>query len=202
MELLSIQESLAQLYKSADLGLVMANMEGVFDANEAALRMFGFSREEMREGKLSWRELTPPEYEQLDRNALQQIRDFGACVPFEKEFVLRDGTRFPFMIGAVRLTEDPMSWAAYLLSLRENRRMAGVEQSARDLRAKSKLVNELAHELNNPLAGLTFALHLLGTRPDVGTEDTKKLLRSAVEMVDRISETVQRMLAASELHNG
>jgi PAS domain S-box-containing protein len=197
METASLQESLAQLYKSADLGLVIADLERVVDANEAALRMFGFTREEMHNGHLSWQELTPPEYRSLDENALAQIREFGACVPFEKEFLLRDGTRFPFIIGAVRLTTEPLSWAAYLLSLRENRRMASAEQRARDLKSKSALVNQLAHELNNPLAALTFIIHLLGTREDVVTEETKKLLNSACELVERISATVQRVLAAT-----
>jgi PAS domain S-box-containing protein len=193
----SIQESLAELYKSADLGLVMADMDRVIDANEAALRMFGFTREEMRAGKLSWLELTPPEYRHADENALAQISEFGACIPFEKEFVLRDGTRFPFIIGAVRLTTEPLSWAAYLLSLSENRRMASAERRAHELRLKSTLVNQLAHELNNPLAALTFVIHLLGTRSDVETDETKKLLTTACELVERISGTVQRVLAAT-----
>ena len=197
MESPSIQESLAELYKSSDLGLVMADMEHVFDANEAALRMFGYSRAEMREGKLNWQELTPPEFRHLDESALAQIQEFGACVPFEKEFILRDGTRFPFIIGAVRLTTQPLTWAAYLLSLRENRRLAASEQRARDLKSKSDLVNQLAHELNNPLAGLTFIIHLLGTREDVTTDETRKLLGSACELVERISGTVQRVLAAT-----
>ncbi|ABF39716.1 signal transduction histidine kinase, nitrogen specific, NtrB [Candidatus Koribacter versatilis Ellin345] len=197
MENLSIHESLSELYKSADLGLVMADMERVFDANEAALQMFGFTRAEMHEGKLNWLELTPPEYRQLDENALAQLREFGTCVPFEKEFVLRDGTRFPFIIGGVRLTQQPLSWAAYLLSLRENRRIASVEQSARDLKAKTRLINHLAHELNNPLAGLTFVIHLLGTRQDVATDDTKKLLGTASQLVERISATVQHVLVAT-----
>ncbi len=193
----SIQESLAELYQNADLGLVMADMDHIFDANEAALRMFGFTRAEMREGKLSWQELTAPEYQNLDENALAQLREFGTCVPFEKEFILRDGTRFPFIIGGVRLTSEPLTWAAYLLSLRENRRIAAVEQSARDLKAKTALINQFAHELNNPLAGLTFVIHLLGTREDIVTDETKKLLHTACGLVDRISATIQHVLAAT-----
>lgn len=198
MELYSLQESLSQLYERSDLGLVIADMDRVLDANDAALRMFGFNREEMRAGKLSWVALTPPEFMHRDINALQQLREFGACVPFEKEFILRDGSRFPFMIGGVRLSADPLSWAAYFVSLSENRRAASAEQDARDLKAKTRLVNQLAHELNNPLAGLTFVLHLLGTRPDVSTDDTKKLLNTASDLVDRLSETVQRVLAATD----
>lgn len=192
-----VQDSLAQLYQRADLGLVIADEQRVTDANDAALRMFGFTREEMRAGKVSWKALTPPEYTQADEKALEQMRETGACLPFEKEFVLRDGTRFPFVIGAVVLTQEPMTWAAYILSLRENRRLASIEQDARDLKAKTKLVNQLAHELNNPLAGLTFVLHLLNSREDHNPAETKKLLSSATVLVERISSSVQHVLAVT-----
>ena len=197
MESKSIQESLSQLYARADLGLVIADEERVIDANEAALRMFGFTREELQNGMVSWRELTPPEYAELDEKAVEQMRESGACVPFEKEFILRDGTRFPFVIGAVVLTQEPMTWAAYILSLRENRRLAAMEQDARELKARTRLANQLAHELNNPLAGLTFIVHLLKSRAEVDTPEMRKLLDSATELVDRISASVQRVLAVT-----
>ena len=199
MEMHSLQDSLAQLYQRADLGLVIADEQRVVDANDAALRMFGFTRDELREGFLSWKALTPPEYADLDATAVQQMRESGACVPFEKEFVLRDGTRFPFIIGAVVLTQEPLTWAAYILSLRENRRLAAIEQDSRDMKAKTKLVNHLAHELNNPLAGLTFVLHLLSSRAEYDPEETKKLLNSASMLVERISSSVQHVLAVTRI---
>lgn len=192
-----VKESLAQLYQRADLGLVIADETRVIDANDAALRMFDFTRRELHEGLVSWKALTPPEYADLDAAALEQMRESGACIPFEKEFVLRDGTRFPFIIGAVAIAQEPLTWAAYILSLRENRRLAAIEQDARDLKTKTKLVNQLAHELNNPLAGLTFVLHLLNSRTEHGAEETKRLLGSATMLVERISSSVQHVLAVT-----
>ena len=199
MESQSVQQSLAQLYQRADLGLVIADEQRVIDANDAALRMFGFTREELSDGKVSWKALTPPEYAQLDAQALEQMQETGACIPFEKEFILRDGSRFPFVIGAVVLSHEPLTWAAYILSLRENRRLAAIEQDARDLNAKTRLANQLAHELNNPLAGLTFVLHVLTSRPENGDAEMKKLLGSATALVDRISSSVQSMLAVTRI---
>jgi PAS domain S-box-containing protein len=197
METRSIQESLSQLYERADLGLVIADEERVIDANDAALRMFGYTREELKDGAVSWKELTPPEYAHLDARAVEQMRESGACVPFEKEFVLRDGSRFPFVIGAVVLSHQPMTWAAYILSLRENRRVAAMEQDARELKTKAKLANQLAHELNNPLAGLTFIVHLLKTRTELDSPEMNTLLASASQLVERISTSVQSVLAVT-----
>jgi len=46
---------------------------------------------------------------------MEQLREFGTCVPYEKEYVLPDGSSVPFLIGAVRLSAEPsngraMSW--------------------------------------------------------------------------------------------
>ena len=55
------------------------------------------------------------------------------------------------------------------------------------------LINHLAHELNNPLAAMTFTLHLLATHPDL-SDDTLKLVNDASGMLDRVTSTVRRVL--------
>jgi PAS domain S-box-containing protein len=194
-----LQDSFNLLYRSSHLGVVIADEEkGIVDANDAFLRLVGHSRREMLEGEIDWWAMTPDDARPLDMNALEQLRQHGACVPYEKEYVLRDGSRVPFLIGAVRLKDAPLTWAAYTLDLSEQRKRLQAEQRARDLGAKTTLVNQLAHELNNPLAALTFILHLLCTRPDVATPETQKLLADASTQVERVSETVRALVCASD----
>jgi PAS domain S-box-containing protein len=192
----SLQNSLSVLYHSAHLGVAIANEERIVDANDALLRMLGFSREDLVAGKIDWHAMTPPEYHEQDTNGVAQLREFGVCVPFEKEFILPDGTRWPFMIGAVRLGTEPFEWAAYIVDLREQRRVLAAESRATELQSKYALINQLAHEINNPLAALTFSLHLLKTYPGL-PEDVGRFIQEASEMVDRISGSVQAVLAAA-----
>jgi PAS domain S-box-containing protein len=192
----SLQDSFSMLYRSAHLGVSIANEGRIVDANDALLRMIDFSREEMKQGLVDWQALTPPEYLPLDMNAIEQIRQYGVCVPFEKEYILRDGHRFPFMIGAVRLSREPLQWAAYVVDLSEHRRALAAEQRANELHTQALLVNQLAHEINNPLAALTFLLHLLNTHPDV-PQEVKKLVTDATDMLDRISGTVRTVLGVA-----
>lgn len=192
----SLQDSFSMLYHSAHLGVAIANEGRIIDANDALLRMVDFSREEMKQGLIDWQALTPPEYLPLDLNAIEQIRQYGVCVPFEKEYVLRDGERFPFLIGAVRLSREPLQWAAYVVDLSEHRRVFAAEQRANELQAKASLVNQLAHEINNPLAALTFLLHLLNTHPEI-PRDVSKLVTDATDMLARISETVRTVLGVA-----
>jgi PAS domain S-box-containing protein len=192
----SLQMSFSQLYKSPHMGVAIANENQIIDANDALLRMIGHTREQLTAGKIDWLEMTPEKYRSLDRNALEQLREFGTCVPFEKEFILPDGTSFPFLIGAVRLSLDPFQWSVYMMDLTEQRKAQAAEQKLREWESRHLLINNLAHEINNPLAALTFTIHLLSTHSDL-SDNARKLLSESEEMLNRITESVRRVLIES-----
>jgi len=192
----SLQTSFSHLYKSPYLGVAIADEHRILDANDALLRMVGHTREQLLAGEIDWLEMTPEKYRSLDMNALQQLREFGTCVPFEKEFILPDGTLFPFLIGAVRLSLDPFQWSVYMVDLREQRRLQAAERKVREWESRNLLINQLAHEINNPLAALVFTGHLLETHTDL-PKDVRELIRSSGEMLDRIAGSVRRVLIES-----
>jgi PAS domain S-box-containing protein len=192
----SVQSSFSHLYKSPYLGVAIADENHIIDANDALLRMLGYTREQLMAGEIDWLEMTPEKYRPLDMNALEQLREFGTCVPFEKEFILPKGASFPFLIGAVRLSLDPFQWSVYMVDLTEQRRSQAAEQKVREWESRHLLINQLAHEINNPLAALIFTIHLLGTHADL-SDDVRGLIRSAEEMLDRITSSVRMVLIES-----
>lgn len=64
------------------LGVVTATASEITHANDAFLRMIGYSREEMESGLIDWRAMTLPQYTALDERGMDELRQFGACVPF------------------------------------------------------------------------------------------------------------------------
>jgi PAS domain S-box-containing protein len=193
----SLQTSFSSLYQSPYLGVAIADENRIIDGNEAFLRMIGHTRAELAEERLDWRAMTPERFRALDASAMEQLREFGACVPYEKEYVLPDGSSAPFLIGAVRLGVEPLQWSAYVVELTEQRKLQAAEEKVRAWEAKYELINHLAHELNNPLAAMTFTLHLLSTHPHL-SDDTRALVNDASVMLDRVATTVRRVLA--EVH--
>ena len=189
----SLQTSFSHLYKSPHLGVAIANESRIIDANDALLRMIGYSREQLIAGEVDWLAMTPEKYRPLDMNAIEQLREFGACVPFEKEFTRLDGSLFPFLIGAVRLSLEPFEWSVYMIDLTKQRRLQAAEHQVREWESRRVLINHLAHEINNPLAALTFTMHLLGTHTGL-SEDARTLVRDAGEMLERIATSVKRVL--------
>jgi PAS domain S-box-containing protein len=71
---------------------------GISDANDAMLRLTGYSRDDVQAGRLLWSDITPPEFAPLDTEALDEVRVKGTCSPFEKEYIRKDGRRVPVLI--------------------------------------------------------------------------------------------------------
>lgn len=53
-----------------------------------------------------------------------------------------------FVTGAVRLSEDPLTLVSYIVDLSEANQL---REAKHQLQARHKIINQLAHELNNPL---------------------------------------------------
>ena len=190
----SLQTSFSLLYQSPYLGVAIADEHRIIDGNDAFLRMIGHTRASLAEGKIDWTAMTPEKFRALDASAMEQLREFGTCVPYEKEYLLPDGSSVPFLIGAVRLSAEPLQWSAYVVELTEQRKLQAAEEKVRAWEARYLLINHLAHELNNPLAAMTFTLHLLNTHPHL-SDDTQTLVADASGMLERIATTVRRVLA-------
>ncbi len=94
----------------------------VFTANDYYLEVIGHTREELEAGEVNWRAVTPPEWLAADERSLREIRERGACVPFEKEYVRRDGSRIPVLIADALLPGPEERFAGFVLDMTEQRR--------------------------------------------------------------------------------
>jgi formate hydrogenlyase transcriptional activator len=110
---------------------VAAVASGEFDrveeANEALLKLVGSDRAELLSGHLHWTDLTPPEYSALDELAHEEGLRFGACTPYEKELLRKDGTRVPVMIVTALLKLSPFRWITFVQDLGDRDRAESVE---------------------------------------------------------------------------
>ncbi|MEH2362377.1 PAS domain S-box protein [Nostoc sp.] len=102
---------------------------GIQQANDEFLRMIGYTREDLLAGRLSWRNLTPPEYLYLDERGVAEAQGNtnAACTPYEKEYIRKDGSRIPVLVGYVLLGENRKESVAFILDLSE-RKQAEAEQ--------------------------------------------------------------------------
>ena len=110
------------LIELGPVGITISDPDGrVVLANDAFLAMIGYTRQEA--DALNWIALTPPEHLPRDAAYMQTLREGKRPPPFEKEFVRRDGSRFPVLIVAQFLPGEGERMMAYVLDI-TRRRMA------------------------------------------------------------------------------
>ncbi|MBE9037596.1 PAS domain S-box protein [aff. Roholtiella sp. LEGE 12411] len=90
-------------------------------ANDALLSMVGYSREELVAGKLRWQDLTPTEYQPLDKRALSEFQDSLFCAPYEKEYIRKDGSHLPILIGGSHFEGTLERGAFFVLDITERK---------------------------------------------------------------------------------
>jgi formate hydrogenlyase transcriptional activator len=109
-------------------GVVSAEFDCIHAANDAFLNLVGYTREDLHGGRLHWPDLTPPEYFAHDEIAHEEGLQFGACTPFEKELIRKDGTRVPVLVSTAVLELSPFRWVTLVTELRERDRVLNVDE--------------------------------------------------------------------------
>ncbi|MBN3908848.1 MAG: PAS domain-containing protein [Nostoc sp. NMS1] len=163
------ETQLRRLVDSNIIGIMFATPDYITEANEAFLEMVGYTREELLAGKVRRKQMTPPEYHALDRQGIEQLLTVGVCNPFEKEYIRKDGSRIPILIGGALVEKNPPSWICFILDLTPRKQLEKtLRQQAEELkqanRNKDEFLAILSHELRSPLNPILGWSSLLKSR--------------------------------------
>jgi PAS domain S-box-containing protein len=148
------EQKLSTLYNQAPVAIISNNFaDGRFiECNPEFVRMIGYSADEIL--RISYMDLTPPEYEQADKNELQTLLRTGRYGPYEKHYIHKDGHLIPVLLNGV-LIETPSGeqhiWA-FIQDITERKR---IEQM------KNEFVSAVSHELRTPLTSISGSLGLV-----------------------------------------
>src|SRR3984893_8265594 len=113
-----------RLLASNITGVVFWSLQGeVLDANDLFLNTVGYTREDLRQGKLSWKKLTPPEYVHVDKKAIGELTSTGTCARFEKEYIRKDGSRVSVLIGSALLEPKKDVGSSFVMDITERKRV-------------------------------------------------------------------------------
>ncbi|NJR76765.1 MAG: PAS domain S-box protein [Scytonema sp. CRU_2_7] len=100
----ALQESekrFRRLVESNIFGVACSDFQGnIKYTNEYFLKMVGYTLEDMVTGAMHSNAMTPTEYLSLDAQAITELSNNGVTTPFEKEFIRKDGSRVPILIGS------------------------------------------------------------------------------------------------------
>ena len=121
-QLLTSESRFRSLLESDTIGILSWRTDGTIDdANDHFLNMLGLNADDLRQGRISWLKLTPPQYHERDQQAVAQLLAEGRCDPYEKEFLHKDGHAVPIYVGSALLQGEKDQGIAYVMDLSERK---------------------------------------------------------------------------------
>jgi PAS domain S-box-containing protein len=182
--------------------LVDSNVQGVYfwntggqitGANDAFLRMVGYSREDLDAGIVSWAHMTPPELIAQDGRVLRNLATRGVCEPYEKEFIRKDGSRVPIFIGPAMFEDNRDEGICFVIDLSERKQLEQQFLRAQRMESIGTLAGGIAHDLNNILAPIMLSIDILKRESD--TPKTHEILKMVADSAQRGADIVRQLLS-------
>lgn len=150
---LALQESetrFRRVFVSNVVGMMFTDFGGqVTDANDHFLNIIGYSRADLEAHSINWAKITPPEYVESDQWAMEQLRQYGEILPWEKEYLRPDGSRVSVLIGVALLSKTDGRCVCVVLDISDRRRAeATITQQLRQQTALEVILQEIRQSLD------------------------------------------------------
>jgi PAS domain S-box-containing protein len=188
------EDRFRRLMDSNIIGVLVVEAGMITESNDVFLGMVGYTRDDVVAKRLRWREMTPPEYDELDAGARYEVERNGVFPPYEKEFLRKNGTRVPILISGVETGKAPVETLCLAVDLSERKRaeqrlqiMLRETQNAN--RLKDEFVAIVSHELRTPLMPILGGVYMLRSDPQ-----DSELFARAVDLIERNAKTQMRII--------
>ncbi|MEH6354586.1 MAG: PAS domain-containing protein [Marinobacter sp.] len=190
------ESRLRSLFEFAPIGIALSDFKtGQFiDMNDALTHPSGYTREEFVH--LNYWDLTPKEYRPEDDEALASLKKIGRYGPIEKEYIRKDGSRYPVRVQGILSQES--NERSVIWSLVED-----ITERRKLDRMKSQFIATVSHELRTPLTSINGSLGLLaGGAAGNLPEKAEALLETAQRNVKRLTLLITDLLDMEKLVAG
>lgn len=203
------EEKFKQLYELSPLGMAQVNWDGAFvQVNSAFANIIGYTREETT--RLTYWDVTPPEYEQAELAVLEQLRRTGHFGPHEKEYFHKEGHRVPVVLNGMLVTApDGKGQLWGIVEDITERKRAEAELHKAIAREKelgqlrSNFVSMVSHEFRTPLGIIMSSAEILAEYLDqLELAEREQHLHSITRNAKRMGDMMEEVLVLSRLDAG
>jgi PAS domain S-box-containing protein len=195
------------LFELSPVGMALVDhgTGNFLEVNEAVLRPTGYTQAEFL--KLSYWEITPQEYEAQELQQIRDLNETGHFGPNEKEYIRKDGSRFPIaisgaMFGAVN--EQPVVWGV-IEDITKRKEAEHALQQQTDALARSNAELEqfayvASHDLRQPLRMVNSYVQMLERRlADRLDDDTREMMHFVVDGAKRMDQMLVSLIEYSRV---
>lgn len=195
-ELRRSEERFRRLIEKSSVGVNIGDFDGSISyVNPALLHLLGYTEEDVANGTFRWDTLTPPEFAEADRRAVELLRSTGVAPPYQKSYRAKDGTLVPLLLSATLIPapeEGHEEIAVFLLDLTSQKQAEAALINSEKLAAVGRLAASISHEINNPLESVTNLLYLISK--EQLSDQARDFLNSAERELARVSQIAAQTL--------
>ncbi|BCL79450.1 PAS domain-containing sensor histidine kinase [Ktedonobacteria bacterium brp13] len=188
------QEQVHALMNSSIIGIFLAEGENIVDANDTYLRMTGYTRKDLCEGRVNWMHMTPPDYLARTLQAHQELATQQQMTPYEKEYVCKDGSHLPVLVGGVAVQHHPFQHINFVL---DNSARKELEQR------KDNFISMASHEFKTPLTSVKMQAQLVSRRlVKQGLHEAATALSRMEGPIEQLERLIGELLDVSKIQAG
>ncbi len=195
-----------KLVQSSLIGVMVCRLDGrIIDANDEFLRIIGFSRDELKSGTLRWDALTPADHRPGDEAAIAQLRATGTCLPWEKEYLHKDGRRVPILIGVTMLEGSETECICSVVDISHQKHAEQELKAAKEVadaanQAKSQFLANMSHEVRTPMNAIIGMTELVLNTPLAPKQ--AEYLRMVMQSGESLLAVINDVLDFSKVESG
>ncbi len=187
------RERFRALFESNMIGIVITDLdERILEANDAFLKIIGYTHTDLKKGVVTWTRITPADYSALDQRKLRTLEQRKTIEPFEKAYIHKKGHIVPVLVGATQIRLRPKLGVSFALDITHQKKL---EQK------KDEFMGTISHELKTPLAVLRTQLSLAkeSVQENVKREEIERILYDLDAQVRRLDRLVTDNLNLARL---
>lgn len=182
------------LRNSADAIIVVDRSQKILTWNHGAEKIFGYTESDMIGRSLAL--FVPPELVGELDEIRHRVETFGYVYNFETVRLTKDGRRLNVTITSTVIRDEagnPIGRSAILRDLTPLKKLQDELIRVQSLAAVGELAASVAHEIKNPLAGISGAVQIL-SKAFAADDSRRPIVNELLHQVRRLDNTVRDLL--------